>query len=603
MCSFWPIGCQGLASDSLFICCSRSLVALFEPALTPVSSLCRAQSTAIQLLERLYDPAASSGTVLLDGVDVRTLNVRWLRSTIGYVSQMPTLFSLSIRDNIALGAGVTVRVDPVSGRRTIDAATVTEADVIEAAKTANAHGFISRLPDGYDTMLGARGTLLSGGQKQRVALARALVRRPSILLLDEATSALDSASERAVQVGLLRAAHGRTTVAIAHRLSTICDADVIAVMGEGGRVTERGTHAQLMALPGGTYHHLVELQSVVKETMAQRAARKAARAAAIDGSGGDAEDGSSSMVVDTPTEDDEAVASVGAAAVSPSEDAADVPLPVDKGVFFRAVRANAREWPNILLGSASAFLAGAAWPVFAVVMTKLLLLLSDSSQDADDDVNVYCIAIVVLSACQALANWGQIALLGLSGEELTYKLRARSFRKMLRFEMAYFDEPAHSVGALGVRLATESTKVRGLTGDAAGTLLMTLGAVGVGIALSMVGCWRVALSVLALMPAVALNGYLEVVVMSGTDAKSAAWFARAGRVASEAVDNIRAVTTLGAERFFLNKYNAGTGVVCGSRAGCCLRAAIALFDVGVARLPQRSVRGWPSRSGALLLDP
>ena len=251
MCSFWPIGCQGLASDSLVICFGRSLVALFEPVLTPFSSLCRAQSTAIQLLERLYDPAASSGTVLLDGVDVRTLNVRWLRSTIGYVSQMPTLFSLSIRDNIALGAGVTVRVDPVSGRRTIDAATVTEADVIEAAKTANAHAFISRLPDGYDTMLGARGTLLSGGQKQRVALARALVRRPSILLLDEATSALDSASERAVQVGLLRAAHGCTTVAIAHRLSTICDADVIAVMGEGGRVTERGTHAQLMRVRGG----------------------------------------------------------------------------------------------------------------------------------------------------------------------------------------------------------------------------------------------------------------------------------------------------------------------------------------------------------------
>ncbi|OSX73091.1 hypothetical protein BU14_0378s0001, partial [Porphyra umbilicalis] len=302
------------------------------------------KSTAIQLLERLYDPAASSGTVLLDGVDVRTLNVRWLRSTIGYVFQMPTLFSLSIRDNIALGAGVTVRVDPVSGRRTIDAATVMEEDVIEAAKTANAHGFISRLPDGYDTMLGARGALLSGGQKQRVALARALVRRPSILLLDEATSALDSASERAVQVGLRRAALGRTTVAIAHRLSTICDADVIAVMGEGGRVTERGTHAQLMALPGGTYRHLVELQSVVKETVAQRAARKATRAAAVDGSGDDANYGSGSTVVDAPTDDDEAVASAGAAAVSSSEDASEATQPVDKGVFFRALRANAREW-------------------------------------------------------------------------------------------------------------------------------------------------------------------------------------------------------------------------------------------------------------------
>jgi len=252
------------------------------------------------------------------------------------------------------------------------------------------------------------------------------------------------------------------------------------------------------------------------------------------------------------------------AAVSSSEDASEATQPVDKGVFFRALRANAREWHNILLGSVSAFLAGAAWPVFAVVLIKLLLLLSDPSQEADDDVDMYCIAIVVLSACQALANWGQIALLGLSGEELTYKLRSRSFRKMLRFEMAYFDEPAHSVGALGVRLASESTKVRGLTGDAAGTLLMAVGAVGVGVVLGLTACWQVALSVLALMPAVALNGYLEVVVMSGTDAQSQAWFARAGRVASEAVDNIRTVTILGAQQFFLDKYNAGANV--GGRA-------------------------------------
>ena len=538
-------------------------MAFFAGAFVHPFTRCRLQSTAIQLLERLYDPSASSGAILLDGVDVRTLNVRWLRGTIGYVSQMPTLFSLSIRDNIALGAGVTVDVDSASGRRTIRAATVTEEDVVEAAKTANAHCFISRLPDGYDTMLGARGALLSGGQKQRVALARALVRRPSILLLDEATSALDSASERAVQVGLRRAAHGRTSVVIAHRLSTICDADVIAVMGQGGRVVERGTHAELMALPGGTYRHLVQLQSVIKETKAQRAARKAARAA-LDSSGGEAEATSSSTVLDAPTDDDDAVVAAGAPAVSSGAEAGEPPLPVVKGVFFRALRANAREWPHILLGTICAFVSGAAWPVFAVVLSKLLILLSDSSEAADDDVNVYCIAIVVVSTCQALGQWGQIALLGVAGEQLTLKLRARSFRKMLRFEVAYFDKPAHSVGALGVRLATESTKVRGLTGDAAGTLLMAVGAVGVGVVLGLTACWQVALSVLALMPAVALNGYLEVVVMSGTDAQSQAWFARAGRVASEAVDNIRTVTILGAQQFFLDKYNAGANV--GGRA-------------------------------------
>lgn len=518
------------------------------------------QSTAIQLLERLYDPI--DGSVRLDGVDMRSLNVRWLRAQIGFVAQMPTLFAASIRDNIALGAGVDVSVDPVTGKRVMSPRPVTEAEIIEAAQTANAHDFISRLPEGYDTMLGARGALLSGGQKQRVAIARALVRKPAVLLLDESTSALDSASERVVQVALQRASRGRTTVVIAHRLSTIQDADAIAVVN-AGQVVELGTHSELMRLPDGRYRTLVEMQNVTDETEEQRHARKAARVAASEqvnnrGAGdaiaGSMADEQSTLDASTMMEKSTLVdPSLGGDSNSETS-SKDKSVDVDKGVILRAIRTNQAEWLYILLGSLGAFCAGAAWPVMAVVFSKVLVLLGDPSDEANDSVRNYALAFIALGGIMALANYSQLAFLGISGERMTKKLRAASFRAMLSQEMAYFDEKKNSVGALSTRLATEATLVKGLTGDAAGSIIMMLGAVGVGIVIGLAACWRVALIVLAVMPGIALGGYLEVRQMTADDSKSRAFFAQAGQIASEAVDNVRTVTSLGVQKHFLAKY-------------------------------------------------
>ncbi|GIY25672.1 multidrug resistance protein pgp-1 [Caerostris darwini] len=198
------------------------------------------KSTLIALLERFYDP--ESGQVMLDGFDIKTMNLKYLRSLMALVSQEPVLFNCSIKENIIYGIE-----DKVS-----------QADIEDAARTANIHDFIIHLPQGYDTIVGERGTQLSGGQKQRIAIARALVRQPKILLLDEATSALDTESEKAVQDALDQARQGRTCIIIAHRLSTVQNADCIAVI-DNGKIVEKGTHEELVSKKG-IYYKLIKRQ-------------------------------------------------------------------------------------------------------------------------------------------------------------------------------------------------------------------------------------------------------------------------------------------------------------------------------------------------------
>ena len=198
------------------------------------------KTTLISLLPRFYD--AKSGRVLLDGTDTRQLSLKALRRQIAFVQQEPLLFSASIADNIRYG-----RLD------------ATQEEIVAAAQAANAHDFISRLPQGYDTMLGERGAMLSGGERQRIAVARAFLKDAPILILDEPTSAIDSKTEAVILDALERLMQGRTTFMIAHRLATIRNADLILVMHHG-EVAERGTHEELLAR-GGLYKQLSELQT------------------------------------------------------------------------------------------------------------------------------------------------------------------------------------------------------------------------------------------------------------------------------------------------------------------------------------------------------
>jgi subfamily B ATP-binding cassette protein MsbA len=223
---------EPVLSDVSFRVPRGSVVALVGPSGA-------GKTTLLDLLARFYEVTA--GSISIDGTDIREFPLKGLRGALGIVSQETILFHDTVRANIAYGS-----------------ANPTDEEIERAAVAAHAHGFISRLPRGYDTVVGERGTELSGGQRQRLAIARAILRDPPILVFDEATSALDTESERLVQEAIDRLLEGRTVFVIAHRLSTIQRADQILVL-DGGRLVETGTHRSLLD-QGGLYRHLYELQ-------------------------------------------------------------------------------------------------------------------------------------------------------------------------------------------------------------------------------------------------------------------------------------------------------------------------------------------------------
>ncbi|WP_084186236.1 ABC transporter ATP-binding protein [Haladaptatus litoreus] len=214
------------------------------------------KSTVLKLLLRMYD--VDSGAIRIDDTDIHDVNLRSLRRSIGYVSQDPFLFYGSVKENIAYG--------------TFDAS---DDEIEEAAKAAEAHEFITNLPEGYDTKVGERGMKLSGGQRQRLSIARTILKNPAILVLDEATSHVDTETEALIQRSLARLVQEKTTFAIAHRLSTIKDADEIAVLDDG-RIVERGTHDELLALDG-LYANLWRVQAGEIESLPREFIERAIR--------------------------------------------------------------------------------------------------------------------------------------------------------------------------------------------------------------------------------------------------------------------------------------------------------------------------------------
>ncbi|KAG0069078.1 Multidrug resistance protein 1 [Linnemannia elongata] len=523
------------------------------------------KSTIIGLVERFYDP--SSGTITIDGVDIKDFNIRHLRDSIGLVSQEPVLFNATIKQNILYG----VRKDQKQP---------TDADVENACRLANAHEYISKLPQGYNTMVGEKGALLSGGQKQRIAIARALIKNPSILLLDEATSALDTESERIVQAALDNAATGRSTIVIAHRLSTIMNADLIYVMDKGV-VLESGTHTSLMAL-GGTYTEFVAKQQLKTGGTDVEAPEYAARSDAIVSAS------ISRVVIDEKVNleghqtgrlkgsllrrmsshhSDKAVAAKGPVVVDIIEDKemtmarekkeAARKLKLQKAPIARTIRHMRADYHICLLGVLFAIAQGCLFPGFSQIFSGAITTLSMVNDYGDDFIpkaNHYSLLFLILAFVGFSAFAGGMFFFLLSGERLTRRMRYLSYKAILSQEMAFFDRPENSTGALASRLATDSQEMFDMVSQVILTTVSALATITLGLALAFRASWQMALIILAAVPFIGLGEYLEAASLTGFGAKTRKAYEKSGHVAGEAIANIRTVVSLAKEDVFEARY-------------------------------------------------
>ncbi|KAL0309675.1 UNVERIFIED_CONTAM: ABC transporter B family member 1 [Sesamum radiatum] len=467
------------------------------------------KSTVVSLIERFYDP--TSGQVLLDGHDIKTLKLRWLRQQIGLVSQEPALFATTIKENILLG-----RPD------------ATLIEIEEAARVANAHSFIVKLPDGYDTQVGDRGLQLSGGQKQRIAIARAMLKNPAILLLDEATSALDSESEKLVQEALDRFMIGRTTLVIAHRLSTIRKADLVAVLQQGS-VSEIGTHDELIARgENSVYAKLIKMQEAAHEAALNNARKSSARPSSarnsvsspiITRNSSYGRSPYSRRLSDFSTSD----FSLSLDAAYPNYRLEKLPFKEQASSFLRLAKMNSPEW---------AYACVYYNPDHAYMIREIAK---------------YCYLLIGVSSAALIFNTLQHYFWDTVGENLTKRVREKMFAAVLKNEMAWFDQEENESSRVAARLALDANNVRSAIGDRISVIMQNSALMLVACTAGFVLQWRLALVLIAVFPVVVAATVLQKMFMNGFSGDLEAAHAKATQLAGESVANIRTVAAFNSE--------------------------------------------------------
>lgn len=491
------------------------------------------KSTVVALIERFYDPI--EGQVLLDGFNIKTLQLKWLRQQIGLVSQEPALFATSIKENMLLG-----RED------------ATQVEMEEAARVANAHSFITKLPEGYDTQVGERGGQLSGGQKQRIAIARAMLKNPAILLLDEATSALDSESEKLVQEALDRFMIGRTTVVVAHRLSTIRKADLVAVVQQGS-ILEMGTHDDLISKgDDGAYSTLIRLQETAHE-LGNNARKSSARPSSARNSvsspiiGRNSSYGRSpysKRLSDFSTSDFSTSVDVNSAHKTEK-----VPFIEQAGSFWRLVKMNAPEWAYALLGSVGSMVCGSISALFAYILSAVLsIYYNPDPLYIKNEIKKYCFVLIGISFGALVFNTVQHSFWEIVGENLTKRVRQTMLEAILRNEVSWFDREENNSSQVAARLASGATNVRSAIGDRISMIVQNSALMLVACTIGFVLQWRLALVLIAVFPIVVAATLLQKMFMTGFGGDLEGNHAKASMIAGEAVSNVRTVQAFNAER-------------------------------------------------------
>ncbi|EKX31804.1 hypothetical protein GUITHDRAFT_122008 [Guillardia theta CCMP2712] len=539
----------------IFTCLNLNIAAGQTAALVGASG--SGKSTVIQLLLRFYDP--DEGQVMLDGRDLRTLNVKWLREHLSIVSQEPILFAVSIAENIKYG----------KPDATMD-------EIKKACVASNAHLFVAGLPDTYHTLCGERGTQLSGGQKQRIAIARAVISNPNVLLLDEATSALDSESEKLVQDALDNLMEGRTVVVVAHRLSTIRNADKICVF-KTGTIVEEGTHEELYAKEDGFYRELVSKQMVAGEAAIGGASATAEKKMPAN----DVAQGSSTAVKSPE--------------VKLKEMSNQEQQKAEKGYLKRAFKLNSPEFfPWALTGSVGACMNGAVYPVLALLLTEMLAGYSLCQEKegidpfnpgkkvvvsyfmdakscgasclylathqwsgeclSENNTKIWCYQFKISDSMILKHSFLQLYSFGVMGEHLTQRLRKMCFASVLRQDVGFFDYPENASGSLTTKLAKDASLVENAVGSTIGLMIQNLVVMAISLTIAFIRGWMLTLICFSTFPLMVAANMLQMKFIAGSGGDLSAAYENATAIASEAVAGLRTVAAFSAEEQVENLY-------------------------------------------------
>ncbi|KAI1710182.1 ABC transporter transmembrane region domain-containing protein [Ditylenchus destructor] len=484
------------------------------------------KSTIISLLMRYYK--FNQGSLTLDGICISDLNTEWIRNTVGIVSQESVLFATTVAENIRMGK---------------EDATIEE--MIDACKVANAHEFILKLPEGYNTFVGKGGIQLSGGQKQRLAIARAIIRHPKILLLDEATSALDTVSDSLVQKALDVTSSGRTMITVAHRLSTIRNSNKIIVLDKG-KVVECGTHDELMDHTDGMYRNLVMAQEIASEPKSNDhleldagMARESFRTRR------------SSTSIKHTKDSDKAMEKFE----EKSTRSASI---MDILSFSRP------ELSIITAGCLLAIIRGASWPLFSIILGRIFTAFSvtigQTGDVATGQAITSSIAFAVLGLICGSATFSSGALMGMAGEKMTMRLRLAVFKNILRQDGSYFDAGNNSTGKLTSRLATDASNVQAAIDQRLADVLQSIVSLIAGCAVAFFYGWNVAIIGIA---AALVMGIFQTMIskhLKRRTMQDMILAEEATQIAAESIGYVRTIQSMNLQKSLYNAFCASCQV-------------------------------------------